>query len=255
MTYKRLLEAWLVTTVVALSVATIVLAPGLIDKASKALDKFLPPDLPEYTLPEQGRWLDQNWSAENRFWFHHTSQGTSTLPLPYNWFVALEQPRFWLTGDPPMFKNSEYLGRFGFIPSPKSLEIENPRLADFGYSPEIMEAYSDRNLAYDAVKFTGNDDGLPVGFARLNTGPNKGQISPPVVLILPLRQPAHQPPSNKHLIWFAPAAQSFRLADYRPMPPGQPIRSCRKSYNIWVHFALPMSFTRPSTWWPLNGLI
>ena len=36
-------------------------------------------------------WLDQNWSTGDRHWFHHASQGTATFPVPYSWFVALEQ--------------------------------------------------------------------------------------------------------------------------------------------------------------------
>ena len=50
------------------------------------------PTLPPATQVDQARWLGQNWSDDERFWFHHASQGTSTLPVPYDWFVALEQP-------------------------------------------------------------------------------------------------------------------------------------------------------------------
>ena len=46
--------------------------------------------------PEAAYWLEQNWSLEDRHWFHHASQGTATFPVPYSWFMALEQPRLHL---------------------------------------------------------------------------------------------------------------------------------------------------------------
>ncbi len=128
------------------------------------------PELPENTPVKEVRWLDQNWSAGERFWFHHATQGTSTLPVPYDWFVALEQPRLWLFGDAPMMKDSDYLRRFGFIPSPSSLDIDDASLGEYGYSPKDQEAYAARTFAYDEAKFAGNPDGLPVGFARLKKG-------------------------------------------------------------------------------------
>jgi hypothetical protein len=73
-------------------------------------------------------WLDQNWSPEQRSWYHHASQGTSTIPIPYDWFMALEQP----DSERP-FADPAYLDQFGFIPSPRT-----------GFNP----------------------DGLPIGFAR-----------------------------------------------------------------------------------------
>jgi len=125
------------------------------------------PKLPENTPVTEARWLDQNWSPDARYWFHHTTQGTSTLPVPYDWFVALEQPRLWLFGDPPMLKDSAYLRRFGFIPSPGSFDLDAAALGTYGYSPEDKAAYAVRAFAYDEAKFPGNPDGLPVGFARL----------------------------------------------------------------------------------------
>ena len=32
---------------------------------------------------KEAHWLDQNWSTEDRHWFHHASQGTATFPVPY----------------------------------------------------------------------------------------------------------------------------------------------------------------------------
>ena len=128
------------------------------------------PELPRNTPVEKALWLDQNWSPEARFWFHHATQGTSTLPVPYKWFVALEQPRIWFFGDPPMMKDSDYLRRFGFIPSPRSLDVDGPSLGRYGYSPKRKGDTGARTFAYKERKFAGNPDGLPVGFARLKKG-------------------------------------------------------------------------------------
>ncbi len=125
------------------------------------------PQLPENTTFTEARWLEQNWSPDARYWFHHTTQGTSTLPVPYKWFIALEQPRLWLYGDPPLLSDSEYLTRFGFIPSPRSFDLDAAALGIYGYGPEDKAAYARRAFAYDETKFHGNRDGLPVGFARL----------------------------------------------------------------------------------------
>ena len=76
-------------------------------------------------------WLDQNWSTEDRFWFHHASQGTATFPVPYAWFVALEQPGIHLFTRPGMLADSAYLERFGFIPSPKSVRTDAEHPAPF----------------------------------------------------------------------------------------------------------------------------
>ena len=53
---------------------------------------FLPPPLLAPKPSKTVRWLDQNWSEADRFWSHHASQGTATFPIPYDWFMALEQP-------------------------------------------------------------------------------------------------------------------------------------------------------------------
>ena len=91
------------------------------------------PSLPKNPPITEARWLDQNWSDDERFWFHHASQGTSTLPVPYDWFVALEQPNLSLFGDPGLLKDSDYLRRFGFIPSPRSLDADKATLREYGY--------------------------------------------------------------------------------------------------------------------------
>ena len=87
-------------------------------------------EVPKIERPQEVVWLPQNWTEDQRRTYYHAAQGSELLP--YAWFLALEQPRFTLTGAPP-FKNDRYLQGFGFIP----------------------------DKAYEK-----NPDGLPVGFAR-----------------------------------------------------------------------------------------
>jgi len=72
----------------------------------------------DYQPPAKTVWLDQNVSAERLSWFYHADQGTRTFGIPQEWFMKLEQPTIpWLlfTAEPPL-SDTNYLGRFGFIP-------------------------------------------------------------------------------------------------------------------------------------------
>ena len=80
------------------------------------------------------KWLDQNWTAKKRRWFHHVTQGTATFMMPYDWFVNLEQPDTTFFSAAPLLTEPAFLTRFGFVMSPQGPD---------------------------------NPDGLPVGFARL----------------------------------------------------------------------------------------
>lgn len=115
-----------------------------------ALDKLTPPDLPELQVKDPfGKWLPQVWLEQN--WgnerdnpsektkkYYHLSQGTRTIPLPYDWFVNIEQASssLWLMPftSEKKFIDNDYLLKLGFIRSEKD-PVHNP-------------------------------DGLPVGFAR-----------------------------------------------------------------------------------------
>src|SRR5262245_13809268 len=72
--------------------------------------------LPDYPPVRQAVWLEQNWTQKQRDWYHHGDQGTQTFNIPYEWFVALEQPRLSLVGDVGGLSDSAYLDRYGFIP-------------------------------------------------------------------------------------------------------------------------------------------
>ncbi len=77
------------------------------------------PKPPSFAAPTRTVWLDQGWGDRERAWYHHVSQGTDTIPIPYDWFMAMEQPRVTI-GSAGMFSDPAYLDRFGFIPSAKS---------------------------------------------------------------------------------------------------------------------------------------
>jgi len=64
--------------------------------------------------PPEPHWLEQNWTPEIRAAYHHASQGTLTLPIPTNWFMALER-----ADGRGLLSDSAYLDTFGFIASPR----------------------------------------------------------------------------------------------------------------------------------------
>ena len=140
------------------------------------LAQLLPPPLPDPAPTKAAYWLDQNWSTEDRHWFHHASQGTATFPVPYAWFVALEQPGIRLFSQPGLLKDSEYLERFGFLPSPKSVHADETSLRRFGYSGSSDVKTEPAPASVSGLRPTPveNFDGLPVGFARLTGVANPG---------------------------------------------------------------------------------
>jgi mono/diheme cytochrome c family protein len=138
-------------------------APRLVPSAASRL---LPPPLPAPRPLQASYWLDQNWSETDRRWFHHASQGTETFPIPYAWFVALEQPYVWLIGQPELFKDQNYLKRFGFIPSPKT-DATDDELRAFGFRKGAASAAPIAPSTSLKWSKSENDDGLPVGFARM----------------------------------------------------------------------------------------
>ncbi|MDO6416043.1 di-heme-cytochrome C peroxidase [Sphingomonas sp. BIUV-7] len=90
-----------------------------------------PPQIPVYAAATRTLWLDQGWSSGDRDWFHHVSQGTDTLPIPYSWFLALERPNVSLRS-PGLFSDPAFLDRFGFIPSPAT--ASNPGALSVGFA-------------------------------------------------------------------------------------------------------------------------
>ena len=75
--------------------------------------------LPDYAAVERQVWLSKNWSEGQSEWYHHAHQGGQFPPMinvPYEWFLALEQPTLSIGAAPPL-SDQGYLNRFGFIPS------------------------------------------------------------------------------------------------------------------------------------------
>ncbi len=101
--------------------------------------------VPEYQKPpEQWVHAGQGWTEDQRFQFHHTPQGTRLVP--YDWFMALEQPCFSLFSC-ELFADKTYLARFGFLASqvesklnPDGLPIGFARQEDF-YDPDTGKTY------------------------------------------------------------------------------------------------------------------
>ncbi len=170
---------WLVAVALAAIVA-VAEFPNQLGTILPPLAQILPPPLPDRAPAKAAVWLDQNWLTEDRHWFHHASQGTATFPVPYDWFMALEQPGIHLFTQPGLLSDSAYLERFGFIPSPKSVRSDAASLYRFGYldAPDAPPApESVEGLRPTPVE---NFDGLPVGFARLTsaTNPGTGAVEP-----------------------------------------------------------------------------
>jgi hypothetical protein len=164
------LAGTIAAALIALGLASLVAAAEFPDQLRKVLPaklaQVLPPPLPARPPTTAAHWLEQNWSLEDRHWFHHVSQGTATFPVPYAWFVALEQPGIHLFTMPGLLKDSAYLERFGFIPSPQSIHTDETTLRRFGYASvyETAPAPASSGLWKTPVE---NVDGLPVGFARM----------------------------------------------------------------------------------------
>jgi hypothetical protein len=169
---------------VALAIAAFVVMVEFPDQVRTILPsklaQLLPPALPDRAPATAAYWLDQNWSTEDRHWFHHASQGTATFPVPYAWFVALEQPGIHLFTQPGQLSDSNYLERFGFLPSPKSVHADEASLRRFGYSNSLDAKTEPAPESVSGLRPTAveNFDGLPVGFARLTGAVNPGTGEP-----------------------------------------------------------------------------
>jgi hypothetical protein len=97
--------------------------------------------------PGQVFWPDQGWTSEVRARYHHQSQGTVTLPIQSTWFFALQQP-----DGPGLFADPAYLDRFGFIPSPRTRDL-NPDGLPIGLTRTLGIDPRD-NRPFDRIGFT-----------------------------------------------------------------------------------------------------
>ena len=147
--------------------------PDQLQKILPPLAQVLPPPLPEPAPIKEAHWLDQNWSMEDRHWFHHASQGTVTFPVPYALFVALERPGIHLFTEPGLLKDSDYLERFGFLAKPENHPYRRSDLAPL----RLLRLRREDRAGTGSVAGlkptqAENFDGLPVGFARMPGAPD-----------------------------------------------------------------------------------
>ncbi len=92
--------------------------------AINSLDYALrPAKLPKYTTMQTVDLNPKGWDRPDASWFHHVSQGTATIPIPYSWLIALEEPKSspWLIflGKKKPYV-AEYMLRLGFIGQDKT---------------------------------------------------------------------------------------------------------------------------------------
>ena len=112
---------------------------------------------PQYPPLGKVVWLDQNWTAEQRDWFHHADQGTQTFGIPYEWFMALEQPPISSTGS-GLLSDPTYLDRYGFIPDTAHPEKS---VMPIGFAPGWIHARRQRHSVEKSANKCGHDrDGL-----------------------------------------------------------------------------------------------
>jgi hypothetical protein len=108
---------------IAISGAAILLLIYLLVRVDSTISSIgyglTPPQLAPYKELKIQYINPTGWGNKSSQWFHHTSQGTSTLPIPYDWLVALEAPKTnpWLMffGQSEHAFIGDYLLRLGFI--------------------------------------------------------------------------------------------------------------------------------------------
>jgi mono/diheme cytochrome c family protein len=103
---------------IAIILGVLVVVGGAIAwKPLSTLYQALHVSLPEYPAAQAPAPIPQNLTTEQRKWYYHADQGTRTFGIPYEWFVALEQPTLISDG---LFSDAAYLDRYGFIPDTMS---------------------------------------------------------------------------------------------------------------------------------------
>ena len=152
----RVLKSWLIRIITVLFVGFAIYwlfsVQSDIDKIAYAMT---PPDLPEYRELETVHLNPEGWGKHDDHWFHHASQGTATLPIPYDWLVALEEPKSspWLIflGEKNRFVE-EYILRLGFIKGTKS--AHNPDALPVGLAKTASINFPGVGRKITAVGFT-----------------------------------------------------------------------------------------------------
>lgn len=107
-----------------LSILIVIFLVAALALGLKFKQQHLDVKMPSYPAVEKAVWLDQNWKPDERTRYHHLSQGTITFGVPYEWFVALEQPEL-SPLEVGLLSDPAYLDGLGFIPSSAAQEIAN----------------------------------------------------------------------------------------------------------------------------------
>jgi len=110
---------WSIGLVILVVIAIIYMVARISAMIDSIGYSLTPPELPEYQDLETVNVNPTGWPNKRADWFHHASQGTATLPVPYEWLLALEAPKSspWsilLGGDEGRFMD-EFILRLGFI--------------------------------------------------------------------------------------------------------------------------------------------
>ncbi len=110
---------WLIVLIAVVAVVYVVIK--IQNTIAEIKHELTPPVLPTYTQMPIEYVNPHGWGkGKDTQWIYHESQGTATLPIPYQWLLALEEPRPtpWhiLFGSGNKFVG-EYLLRIGFIES------------------------------------------------------------------------------------------------------------------------------------------
>jgi hypothetical protein len=150
-----------------------------VESTAEFVAAFLPARLPPATRVDAAHWLPQNWDERDRYWFHHTPQGTATIPIPMVWFLALERPEFSI-GHSGYIRDEAFMRRLGFIPSPDLSTLRKGGARRYGYlKGETIDPAlkTERDVA---TNYPDNAHALPVGFAKLTPRALPDQKQKPV---------------------------------------------------------------------------
>lgn len=133
---------------------------------------MVPPPLIAERQSKNCVWLKQNWSDDDRAWFHNASQGTSTFPMPYAWFKHLERPGLSpidvvIPGEP--LSDPAYLERLGFIPPHTDCDPQNGSSRPNGYGV-LPVGFAVLKGGVDPATGKEMEDGLGLTCAACHTG-------------------------------------------------------------------------------------
>lgn len=161
---KQHRKKWLVCLLVIISIILVIRS----DAVQAVLQQLRPKPLPALEVKGVNGWLPQVWLQQN--WgnkrdnpsadtkkYHHLSQGTRTIPVPYDWFVNLETASSSLLLMPftseEKFIDNDHLLRLGFIRSEKDV-LHNPNGLPIGFARTFSQNMSGVKGQTETVGFT-----------------------------------------------------------------------------------------------------